>query len=145
MRNSEKINLTKTNKILTAQMELVFLTALFYLWYEWNISTSSRWLFIGTNYLKVIRNVNVQVCVPQALLPSSTLNNIPGNSAFVQQNFRPQPQSTFIPVEPAKDTQVDQTLQFFYRNICLSLNWLLKSLPNCHILFLLRKKLHLHT
>jgi len=50
---------------------------------------------------------SAQVCVPQALLPSSTLNNIPGNSAFVQQNFRPQPQSTFIPVEPAKDTQLD--------------------------------------
>ena len=44
----------------------------------------------------VFMTADGQQLVSQAQLPS--------NPVLVQENFRPQPQSTFIPVEPAKDS-----------------------------------------
>ena len=66
----------------------------------------SKLLVMIITIIKIIL-FSIKVCAPQPMLPQTSLHNIPGNSAFVQQNFRPQPESTFIPVEPAKDPQVN--------------------------------------
>ena len=58
------------------------------------------------------------VCTSMVVLPGASSHSVIGNSsAFVQQNFRPQPESTFIPVEPAKDLQVSLLLPFLLQLI----------------------------